>query len=238
MAMLKENLSRWFIPASNKSLVSLRHHRGNGFKVFNHQIMLYVANPITIVNQYFSQKNQHIMKPLFIIITVLSCIALGCNSNPSTETKTDTSATSTNASKADMTGKNKETALAVLQSVNSHNVDAVLKDASPDMVDYGEGSTPPAKGIDSCKALLQMFLTAFPDIKGENLMAIAEGNHVAVFGDWSGTFKGEMMGMKPTGKSYKVKDVDLFTFNDAGKMTEHRSVQSNETIMMQVGANK
>jgi len=44
------------------------------------------------------------------------------------------------------------------------------------------------------------------------------------------------MGMKPTGKSYKLKDVDLFTFNDEGKITEHRSVQSMETMLSQVGA--
>jgi hypothetical protein len=28
--------------------------------------------------------------------------------------------------------------------------------------------------------------------------------------------------------------VDLFTFNDAGKITEHRSVQSGKTIMEMV----
>ena len=177
------------------------------------------------------------MKPLFIIITLLSCLGLACNSNSSTPPNSDSTAISTGTSKPGMLEKNKETALAIRESVNRHDADAVMKYAAPDVVDYGEGSTPPAKGIDSCKAFLKMFFTAFPDIKGENFMAIAEGNHVAVFGDWSGTFKGEMMGMKPTGKSYKIKDVDLFTFNDEGKMTEHRSVQSNETIMMQIGAN-
>jgi predicted ester cyclase len=176
------------------------------------------------------------MKPLFII-TVLSCLGLACNnSNPSTEPKTDTTATAMNAPKTDILEKNKATALATQQGVNNHDADAVMKYAAADMVDYGDGSTPPAKGVDSCKKFLHMFLTAFPDIKGENFMAIAEGNHVAVFGDWSGTFKGEMMGMKPTGKSFKVKDVDLFTFNDEGKITEHRSVQSSATMMMQVGA--
>jgi hypothetical protein len=44
------------------------------------------------------------------------------------------------------------------------------------------------------------------------------------------------MGMKPTNKSYKVKDVDLFTFNNEGKITEHHSVQSMQTMMTQVGA--
>jgi hypothetical protein len=44
------------------------------------------------------------------------------------------------------------------------------------------------------------------------------------------------MGMKPTGKSFKVKDVDLFTFNDEGMITEHRSVQSGKTLIDMAGA--
>ncbi|MEP7107852.1 MAG: ester cyclase [Ferruginibacter sp.] len=177
------------------------------------------------------------MKSLFTIIAVLSCIALSCNSDSPAITKTDTeTAASPGPSKTDMAVKNKETALASQQAINNHDVNEVMKYASPDMVDYGDGNMPPVKGLDSCKFFLQSFFTAFPDIKGENLMAIAEGNHVAVFGDWSGTFKGEMMGMKPTGKSFKVKDVDLFTFNDEGKVTEHRSIQSSEIMMMQLGA--
>jgi predicted ester cyclase len=94
----------------------------------------------------------------------------------------------------------------------------------------------PTKGVDSAKKSFETFLAAFPDMKGENFTTIAEGNHVAVIGDWSGTFKGELMGMKPTGKSFKVKDVDIFTFNDEGKITEHRSIQSFATMFAQVGA--
>ena len=48
--------------------------------------------------------------------------------------------------------------------------------------------------------------------------------------------EGEMMGMKPTGKSFKMKDVDIYTFNDAGKVTEHRQAQSAQEVMMRVGA--
>ena len=90
-----------------------------------------------------------------------------------------------------------------------------MKDASPDFVNYGNGSNPPVKNRDSCKELLHEFFTAFPDVKGANLMAIAEGNHVAVFGDWSGTF--------------------LFIFNGKGEITEHHSVQSPANMMMQIG---
>jgi predicted ester cyclase len=51
-------------------------------------------------------------------------------------------------------------------------------------------------------------------IRAENFLVIKDGNHVAVFADYSGTFKNPMMGIKPTGKSFKYQDVDLFTFNE------------------------
>jgi len=177
------------------------------------------------------------MNKLIIILAAITFTGISCNNKSTSASNTDTTAASSNqSSDKDMLEKNKATALALEQAFNNHDANAVLKDASPDFVDYGDGNTPPTKGIDSSKAFLQSFITAFPDMKGDNLMAIADGDHVAVFGDWSGTFKGKMMGMKPTGKSFKMKDVDLFTFNDQGHITEHRSVQSMSTIMMQVGA--
>lgn len=171
------------------------------------------------------------MKRLLAILAVASFIATACNNPSSTASSTGTDSTNK------MLEKNKAAALAADQAFNSHDAAGVFKDATPDVIDYGDGSAPPEKGIDSCKAGVQMFFTAFPDMKGSNFMAIAEGNHVVVFADWSGTFKGEFMGMKPTGKSFNnVKDVDLFTFNDKGQITEHRSVQSNMTYLGQVGA--
>ena len=44
--------------------------------------------------------------------------------------------------------------------------------------------------------------------------------------------------MKPTGKSFKYRDADIFTFNDAGQITEHRSVQSGITLMDMIGAKR
>ena len=178
------------------------------------------------------------MKSLLIVITGLSCLMAGCSNNSPDTAKTDTDsvATAMSSSKTDQVEKNKQTALDAVQGVISHNPSDVFKNATPDIADYGDGIMPPVKGLDSCKAFFQIFLAAFPDIKGENLMAISEGNHVAVFGDWSGTFKGDMMGIKATGKSFKMKDVDLFTFNDEGKITEHRAKQTADYMLSLVGA--
>ena len=178
------------------------------------------------------------MYRLFIILAAITFTASSCTNKTGSASSTDTTnaAASNTGANTDMREKNKTTALAAEEAVNNHDAEALFKDATPDFTDYGDGSVPPVKGKDSCKVFFQQGLTAFPDIKGENLMAIADGNHVAVFGDWSGTFKGKLMGMKPTNKSFKIKDVDLFTFNDQGQISEHRSIQSMTTILMQVGA--
>ena len=126
--------------------------------------------------------------------------------------------------------------MASMQAFNNHNATDILKDATTDVTDYGDGSGHVMKGKDSIRASIEMFFKSFPDAKGDNLMAFAEGNQVVVLGDWSGTFKNDFMGVKATGKSYKYKDADIFTFNDAGQLTEHRSIQPGQTMWTQVGA--
>ncbi len=131
--------------------------------------------------------------------------------------------------------RNKRTALASVEAINVHNVDSALKDAAPDIVNYGNGNIPPVKGIDQVKAGLRMFTAALPIEKAENLVAIADGEWVMVWGQWSGTWKEDMMGQKATGKPYKKREVEIFRFNDEGKITEHHSVQSIFEVARQIG---
>ena len=130
--------------------------------------------------------------------------------------------------------KNKQTALASVNALIAGEVDATIKDGAADITDYGDGSMPPVKGMDSLKAALHTWREALSDYKAENLWAIADGDHVAVFGEWSVTFKSDFMGMKTTGKTVKLKDVDIFKFNSEGKITEHRNVQSSAEMMRQL----
>ena len=172
----------------------------------------------------------------FLVFIGFAAFMISCNnSSPATTNNLD-SVTATYTAKDSALEKNKATALASVEAFSKGKLDEAFKEVTADVVDYGDGSMAPVKGLDSIKSMVKGFLTAFPDYKGENFLVIGDGNHVAVFADYTGTFKSPLMGMKPTGKSFKVKDVDLFTFNDAGKITEHRSVQSGSTIMEMVGA--
>lgn len=131
--------------------------------------------------------------------------------------------------------KNKQTALASEQAINAKDVAGVMKYCAPDFIDYGNGQRPPEKNIDSIKAGLKSFFEAFPDMKGENLKALADSNTVAVIGDWSGTFSKDMMGIKATNKAFKLADVDIFTFNEKGQISSHRSVQTEASFFEALG---
>jgi len=174
------------------------------------------------------------MKKIFVILAASFFVLAACDNDKKDEKEGKEKTENGTESKVE---KNKATALASVMGVNAHDPAVMLKDVTPDAMDYGDGSMPPTKGIDSIKAGIHAWLAAFPDVKGENFVVMAneDGSQVAVFADWSGTFKNDFMGMKATGKSYKLKDADVFTFNADGKMTSHRSIQSNMVMASQVG---
>jgi len=165
------------------------------------------------------------------------CLVVACNNNPQKPQVADaaTPAVATVDSSAKKIEKNKATAIAAIEGFSNHNAQAVFKDIAPDYVDYGDGLGPAMKNKDSLITMVGTFFKAFPNMKADNITAMADGNRVAVFATWTGKFTGELMGMKPTGKSFKYDDVDIFTFNDAGQLTSHRGTQSMQTVSLQVG---
>jgi predicted SnoaL-like aldol condensation-catalyzing enzyme len=184
------------------------------------------------------------MKKAFLLLAVTTTLAVACNNNEKTaatgeKMAGDSTATSTAGSAADKKEqkeeRNKKVIMASMDAMAAHHVNDILKDASPDCVDYGDGSMAAVKGKDSIAKMLTEYVGAFPDVKGDNLKYAADGDWVMVWGDWSGTFKNPFMGMKPTNTTFKYKDVDIFKLNDDGKILEHHNVQSGATMMMQLG---
>ena len=174
-------------------------------------------------------------KVLFVAALGLFLVA-GCSDNKGTtdESANKMDSSSTMSSTETKEERNKQVTLESIKALTSGNVDAILKDAAPDIVDYGDGEMPAVKGIDSARASLNMWVSSVKDYKVDDEMAVADGDYVFVYGVWSGTFKNDFMKMKTAGKSFKVKDVDIFKFNDEGKIIEHRNVQSFNTLMSQL----
>ena len=72
-------------------------------------------------------------------------------------------------------------------------------------------------------------------MKGTIHEIITEGDKVAVRLTWSGTHKGEFMGIPPTGKSISVGE-NLFLRIADGKVAEYWGQQDNIGMMQQLGA--
>lgn len=181
------------------------------------------------------------MKQIFLAVFAALFFA-ACNNDaatPTTGAAADTTKMNTDNASNDREAKearNKQIVEASLKSFeNGGNMEGFFKDVAPDIVDYGDGSVKPVKGIDSLRAFLKMWMTAIPDYKGSDFTTVADGDNVVVYGTWSGTWKSDLMGAKATGKSFKVKDADLFKLSDDGKILEHRNVVPMGEIARQIG---
>lgn len=136
---------------------------------------------------------------------------------------------------SDKQERNKRIVLEGINALVKGDIDAVVKDWSPDIVNYGNGNVAPVRGIENVKRVLLMVKAAIPIDKWELYQAVAEGDWVMVWGRWYGHWNGDWMGQKATGKPYAKRDVEIFKFSEEGKLIEHHSVQSLLDIASQVG---
>jgi predicted ester cyclase len=171
------------------------------------------------------------MKKTISILLATAVLYAACNNNKTGNTQGATSA------QEEKEERNKRIALESVEGFNSRDANVVLKNADKNVRDYGDGTMPVVSNLDSMKAGITAYFTAFPDVKGDDLKAVADGDWVVVWGEWSGTWKGDFYGQKATGRSFRVKEADVFKFNDNGKITEHHTIQSPISWMSQVGMN-
>ena len=173
------------------------------------------------------------MKKMFLTMAASIFLLAACNNEKKADEGLKQEKMAHNAEAKEE--KNKETALASVRALIAGDAEATLKDVAADAVDYGDGSMPAVKSKDSLLVMVKSWRESLSDYKGDNLMALADGDYVAVFGEWSATFKDDVMGMKTAGKKVRINDVDIFKFNSEGKIAEHRNVQSSAEMMKQLG---
>jgi steroid delta-isomerase-like uncharacterized protein len=90
------------------------------------------------------------------------------------------------------------------------------------------------KGAEGFKQMINMARTAFPDLHYTIDEMIAEGDTVAVRYTFTGTMKGELMGMKPTGKKLTMTSA-IFHHFAGGKHVGAHSYSDSLTMYQQLG---
>lgn len=75
-------------------------------------------------------------------------------------------------------------------------------------------------GLTGLKDHMKALYTAFPDARWTNAEFYQDGDYVTIRSVFTGTHKGDLMGLRPTNKQVNVDTVDLLRFQN-GKVVEH-----------------
>jgi steroid delta-isomerase-like uncharacterized protein len=90
------------------------------------------------------------------------------------------------------------------------------------------------QGREGLKDVIRMMRTAFPDIHWVVEETIASGDKVVSRFKWSGTHRGDFLGIPATGRRVTVPGVVIDRLN-AGKMVDSRILMDTFGMMQQLG---
>jgi steroid delta-isomerase-like uncharacterized protein len=118
--------------------------------------------------------------------------------------------------------------------INAGDLDGFGRHLADEFVEHEQqpGLAPTKDGV---LAFFRMQLAAFPDTRMHLEDIVANGDKVVARVRYTGTNRGEFMGMPATGKSVDVQLFDMFRFGDDGLVREHWGVLDALAMMQQLG---
>lgn len=117
---------------------------------------------------------------------------------------------------------------------NKGNVSTIDEFLAPNFVEREVLPPGTPSGREGVKQLTMMFRTAFPDFNVSIDDIIAEGDKIVARTTWSGTQKGEFMGIPSSGKRVSFDVIDIIRISE-GKGVEHWGVMDSSALMQQLG---
>ncbi|MBY0398329.1 MAG: ester cyclase, partial [Thermoleophilia bacterium] len=119
--------------------------------------------------------------------------------------------------------------------INAGDIDAFGDLLADDFVEHEElpGGAPTKQGV---KDFFRMQIAAFPDMAMTPQDVIDGGDKVVARVRFTGTHRGEFMGIPPTGRSVDVQLIDIIRCEDDGLAHEHWGVFDAMAMMQQLGA--
>ena len=118
---------------------------------------------------------------------------------------------------------------------NRGNMGIVGEIFAPDFIEREQLPPGIPSGREGVKVLTTMLRSAFPDFKATIDDILAEGDKVVIRMTWSGTQKGEFMGIPASGKRISIGVIDIIRITN-GKVVEHWGQMDSMSMMQQLGA--
>jgi steroid delta-isomerase-like uncharacterized protein len=120
------------------------------------------------------------------------------------------------------------------ETINRGEIDAATKFVWEDVVEQvpfpGQGP-----GVEGLKDVLRGMRNAFPDLNFSVEEQMAEGDKVLTRFEWTGTHKGDFLGVSATGRAVKVWGMVIDRLQ-SGRIKETRIIMDIFGLMMQLGA--
>lgn len=150
------------------------------------------------------------MRKHFFFTTILTIIFFACNNEVKPKLSDTDLQVLTQHQKDE---RNKATVMKCFQAYAAQDSEFLLKQSVNDVINIYSGQ-PPTHGNDSERIVLRNAFNLIKDYKPSNQIAVAENNYVFVFQYIDITNKkGETI--------WHAKQVEIFKFNDAGKIILH-----------------
>jgi steroid delta-isomerase-like uncharacterized protein len=118
---------------------------------------------------------------------------------------------------------------------NQGNMRLADEIVAPDFVEHEQLPPGIPNGREGVKAMTSMMRSAFPDFKATIEDILADGDKVVIRMTWSGSHKGEFMGIPATGKRVSIGVIDIIRVSN-GKFVEHWGQMDAMGMMQQLGA--
>jgi steroid delta-isomerase-like uncharacterized protein len=120
------------------------------------------------------------------------------------------------------------------EAVNTGNFDLFDQVVAPDCVDHDPAAGQVA-GPAGYRMLFSGMRAAFPDMSVALETMVADDDSIAFAYTLTGTHKGTIMGISPSGKKVRIRGLQISKFK-GGKMVERWGSSDELTLLKQIGA--
>jgi len=103
----------------------------------------------------------------------------------------------------------------------------------PEYVNHSPGSPTMSTDREGVRWVLRALRTAFPDLRYAIEDMVVGDDAVAVRTTMSGTHRGDFFGLAPTGRGFRVSQINIERFRD-GRIVAHHRVTDMAALMKQL----
>jgi steroid delta-isomerase-like uncharacterized protein len=147
-----------------------------------------------------------------------------------------TALSASGAERAEQIAHNEKLARRYFEEAWNRGDVAVLDELlAPDYVNHTPSTPNPPPGPEGLKPIILALRRAFPDLHYEIKDVIATENAVTIRVVMTGTHRGDLFGLPPTGRRVQVDQINIEHIRD-GRIVEHWRVTDELKLMRQLGA--